>query len=358
MFKIVGSSALQYFGLLTRNPKDVDVFTTEEHEGYCKEQRWDTIVVPKNILHLIPTKEGRATPDAVYTIKLSHLPYNIHWDKHWRDAQYLKKRGCVVIEPLYRALSDYWKRINGNKEFLSLNRSKQSFFNDYVTYLYDHDYLHELVAYPNKPIYLQCLKEGQDVLIDNDKLWSLPFKQQIKMFREEIGVIACERWLINPVTKGKVSWTQAWNMSVKKTITSLTKGRASEFLVRHMEYFIKPDKTELEHIFKTLNIGELNMGIKLSNEEVGLLKADIVANTDTKEWDNDLLLGYYNIDGLDVIEQDSGGEGGGESCYTILKWKDVFYKVTYSYYSYEGFEFDYAQWYIVTPKETIVTVYD
>lgn len=58
------------------------------------------------------------------------------------------------------------------------------------------------------------------------------------------------------------------------------------------------------------------------------------------------------------IEQDGGGEGGGEDCYAVIKVDGVFYKITYSYASYEGFNYDYANVSEVNPVQRLVTFYE
>lgn len=57
------------------------------------------------------------------------------------------------------------------------------------------------------------------------------------------------------------------------------------------------------------------------------------------------------------IEQ-VGGEDEGRYAHTIFKWKDVYYKMTYSYASYDGYNFDDGECFVVTPKEKMVTVYE
>ena len=68
--------------------------------------------------------------------------------------------------------------------------------------------------------------------------------------------------------------------------------------------------------------------------------------------------GVEDIQGFSLIEQDGGGEGGSEYCYSIVKLDDVFYKISYSYYSHHGFEFDYAEVRKVEPKKKMITVYE
>ncbi|UZV41312.1 hypothetical protein vBVpaMR16F_246 [Vibrio phage vB_VpaM_R16F] len=257
MWIVVGSSALnqERFNIKFRKSKDVDIWTTEK-ECYnlfkSKGKPFDVKVLPREIYNLVETDGIYATPNSIYTIKCSHLGWNNPvWNKHKSDIINLKNQGCVLIPELYSKLTEFWKTELGDKSFLSLRQDKKNFFNDNVTYVYDHDWLHEQVAYPNKPIYTKCLMENEDVLIDKSKFDKLTFSEQVRMFREEITVIAIERWLVNPKTKGKYSWVQAYNLSLKKTITQLTKSWATDFIVQNLEEFIKPDYSYFKH---TLNL--------------------------------------------------------------------------------------------------------
>lgn len=252
---IVGSTALEHFGLSRRKANDIDYWLSE---GEAFPEGTDSVYIPEYILNLVPVEESNkvayAVPDAIYTIKLSHLIYPIFFQKHKLDVLFLKAKGCKIIPELYEALKEYWKEIHGNKSFLSLNQNKEQFFTDNVDYRYDHDFLHQLVAYPNRPMYERCLKDGQEVLIDKDKFFSMPFEDQIRMFREEIAVISMERWLINPYWKGKISWYKAHMLSLEKTVTTLTKGYASYFLVENIEHFVKPDYSHVEHLMEVLEL--------------------------------------------------------------------------------------------------------
>lgn len=256
---IVGSVALFQYSLNRNPPVDTDVWVSSEHlvslSNLKKEVgNFDVAIVPQHILDLVPTEDGYATPDAIYTIKCSHAIYDIKWSKHKLDILHLKWNGCKIIPELYEALKLHWKEVHGNKDFLSLDKTKEQFFTDNVSYLHDHDFLHELVAYPNKPMYSNCLKEGHQVYIDRDKFKAMPFENQIRMFREEITVIAAERWLIPEKWRGKISWYQAYMLSLQKTVVSLTKGDYSYFLVDNLEHFIKPDYKMFEHLLTTLEI--------------------------------------------------------------------------------------------------------
>lgn len=354
---IIGSTAIARQIPEFREPKDWDYMWYESITGV------DTIVVPKIILEQIPHGgDYVATLSAVYTIKCSHLGWDIKWHKHKRDVLYLKSIGCELIEPLYESLVGYWKDVNGNKPYLNMYKKKDDFFNDHVQYIYDHDYLHELVALPNKPVYTECLQEGQEVFIDQSRFNKLSTDVQLKMFKEEITVIAMERWLIPPRVIGRYTWTEAYHLALHKTVVSLTKNWATDFLVRNLDYFIKPDFKFFKNALNTLKEGKIIMSTQVKNAEE--IRDEIIEayNSTNPRWAIDEG-SWYGLDEIKdfgefkSLDQEGGGEGGGEYCHHIFSWKNQAYKLTYSYYSHVGYDFDYCGLYTVEPEERVVTEY-
>lgn len=193
--------------------------------------------------------KGVASLGDLLAIKMAHLEYDIFWWKHVMDVLVLRSKGVVRNEKLYRLLKAHWKTYHGNKEHLSLYRTKDAFFDDFVSKPYEHDYLHELIALPNVPVYSLCLKDGHEVYVDKEKFDELSHEQQIRMFKEEIAVIALERWVIP--SEGKVAIPHAWTKSLRKTVTALTKGWASEFIIENLEEMLSPLKNDM---VRTLSI--------------------------------------------------------------------------------------------------------
>jgi hypothetical protein len=68
------------------------------------------------------------------------------------------------------------------------------------------------------------------------------------------------------------------------------------------------------------------------------------------------------VDGFkfEHIQQEGGGEGGSEYCYGIFKLNDKYYKAEYSYYSYNGHEYEgiCESLIEVFPVERLVTFYE
>lgn len=254
---IIGSTALNMHGTYRNEPKDLDIFLYDD-EIWESNVKVDSHRIPKYLYDMLESCSSNIAgtlylnPDAIYTLKCSHFAWDQHWEKTKRDILLLKHNNCYIIESLYFHLKKYWETVHGNKDFLSLNKPKEYFFNDFVKYKYDHDYLHELVSYPNAPIYTKCLRDGQDVMIDKNKFDKLSFDDKIKMFREEITVIACERWLLQD--GNKISWFEAYHKSLKKTIINLTKNWANDFIILNLEHFVKPDYNYFKHLINTLEI--------------------------------------------------------------------------------------------------------
>lgn len=365
---IVGGRAMKWHGL--RNPNyqgDWDIWTSKEWD--IKFEGMDVCVMPKDILlQFKNTRSGYASLDDLYTIKLSHLPYDIFWWKHVQDILLLKKHGAKINQTLYDKLKDHWKSEHGgSKSHLSLYQSKDQFFDDFVPKQYEHDYLHELVAFPAQPMYISCLKDGEDVFIDKDKWNLLSFEQKVRMMKEEIAVIALERWLIPSLTKKNNQFTiqQSWNRSVHKTVTRLTKGEFSCFIVENIEEFLNPLEKEMLHTLEVLNLKEIYMTNKINFVDfIEMVDEILVEEGFPHEWEEkwneyDILHGDFPENSrVEFIKREGGGEGGTEDCYSVIKVDGVFYKVTYSYYSHYGFETDYAEVFVVSPKKKIITVYE
>jgi len=357
MKAIVGSTALEYFDLNRKEPKDIDVWYAE---GVDPDDGDDSLVIPKDIFNLLETDNGYCTPDTIYTIKCSHLGWDIHWEKTKLDIIWLQANKCKLMPELYMKLVAHWKTLNGNKDFLSLSQDKREFFNDHVTYIYDHDYLHELVAYPNDPTYRRCLKDGEEVLLDKDKFNILPVDDKISMFREEMAVIAIERWLVNPVWKGRFSVAQAHDLALKKTIVSLTKNWATDFIVTNIDKFFRVDlsyfKTPAEVLGIDMSYPDSLDKIRESFDEVvgesflETISHDEFWGDEAKQWAKD--------NKYELIEQEGGGEGGSEWCHSVFKFGDTVYKINYGYRSHYGYDFQGAEIREVKPVQKTITVYE
>lgn len=378
MWIVVGRTALnrrlKELGIsISSKSTDTDVWTLEDKWKPSNKimLRLDRIVMSQEVMNAFQEQskfEGAATLEDLLAIKLSHFAYDIFWHKHKQDVLLLKKltKGKYNKE-LCGVLRKHWVEEFGNKDFLSLYRTKDKFFDDFVPKLHEHDYLHELVAFPDSPVYASCLKEGHDVFIDKEKWNALPSTRKIRMMKEEIAVIALERWLIPTLSKQKNVFTiqQAWNKSLHKTVTRLTKGIFCDFIVENIEEFLFPLEKEMLYVLSRLNLKEIYMSKTITLDDfTSLVNEALLAEGEAPRWDDewddvDILMGDFPENNrVEFIEQEGGGEGGSEDCYSVIKVDGVFYKVFYNYYSHHGFETDYATVRVVQPQEKLVTVYE
>jgi hypothetical protein len=396
---IVGSEAAVFWNLVSRDPKDIDLWVCEGGEYPLENRSYDISVMPRHIYNLLETCTHYATADTLYTIKCSHLGWpNPNWSKHKSDILVFKKKGCKILPDLYTELVKHWSKELSNKSFLSLDTSKEKFFTDKVIYKYDHDKLHELVAYPNKPVYTKCLREGCEVLIDQNKFNLMPFDSRVKMFREEIVVIALERWYLTDYWEG-INFQVAWRLALQKTITSLTKLWATDFIIQNLLHFIKADKAVFDKITLILELKETKM-LKVCMNDINKLKETVSHVDSLQDFVYSLCEGgLYVSTGLaypkagvraynneeyqkevrefraesakinskilkDVeythLQQEGGGEGGSEDCFGVFSLNGIIYKAEYSYFSYDGHNYDdiLSTLKVVEAKEKTITVYN
>src|SRR5690606_19253508 len=107
------------------------------------------------------------------------------------------------------------------------------------------DSLHESVAYGDRPIYEEVLKDGKTVQMDMRKIWAMPHERRIQLFREEVYVTALERKVIPSDYTCSPRAAYAW--ALRRTITSLTKGRSAQFMSENYRTFRVPDMDYVKH---------------------------------------------------------------------------------------------------------------
>lgn len=247
MITVIGSNALRHhFPDFPREPKDLDLLSD----------------VPKETLEKLFLKprvdafwhegmdkffsDGIATPEQLYTLKVSHAFWDIHgtWNKHMSDILYLQKQSVEFDRDLYDFLFPIHKEMHGRKR-TSLAKNKMDFFGDAVVRKYDHDSLHDSVAYGDEPMYTRILKDGEEVMVDSSKFWAMSLDDKFKTIREEVYATALERWVVP--SDYRISPRMAYAMAMKKSITSLFKGEWALFIVLNYSELWQPDMNYVAH---------------------------------------------------------------------------------------------------------------
>jgi hypothetical protein len=239
---LIGSLAMLTHFRDSREVKDVDYFAEETPASATID---GTLIKTESFWHpdLALWNWGTvATPDELYTIKVSHAFWelkNNSWNKHMMDVMFLQSKGAKLIPELYAILYKIWEDTHGKKK-VNLEADPDEFFNDkIVKRIYDHDSIHESVAYYDRPLFERILRDNSDVAVDKSKWEALDHEDKLKMVREEIYATALERKLVP--TDYQYSAGRAYNWTLRKTITSLTKGWFALFVVENFKDLTKAD---------------------------------------------------------------------------------------------------------------------
>jgi hypothetical protein len=241
MLTLIGSRAMAHWFPDARKPNgDWDWISDEPWPGLPKLPRHEVFTDER--LGAWSWGEPYATPDELYTLKVSHAFWEINgpatWNKHAGDTVFLSRHGARFLRPLYDIVLPIWKE-RYKRNPVSLDKTAQKFFADAVPRRYVHDTLHESVAYYDRPLFESVLREGSEVATDNAKFEALDFEDKLKLVREEVYVTALERILIPKDYRG--SPRAAYHWALRRTATSLFKGEWALFLVLNLDRLMKPD---------------------------------------------------------------------------------------------------------------------
>lgn len=194
---------------------------------------------------VVEGKEAFASKEALLALKMSHryLRNSPHFLKTMRDIQSLRAAGVKMTAEL----ENLWLPQREAETYVynhpKLNVDKQTFFDDSVGYVYDHDSLHETVAlmiipvpsdnapggveYWHKPAYTMYMQDGAQVMTDREKFFSVD--EQIRLYGvyEESCVLALERSQIP--FNFEVDARRSFEMALMKVCTSITSGYFREW---------------------------------------------------------------------------------------------------------------------------------
>lgn len=228
---IVGSVAMYHWFPDSRKPKDIDLLTPAKIVGndsrVCVvDSQWHELAE-----RLIESNHDPvfATPNLLYTLKVSHAHWDIHFDKTLFDIHFLQGKGCILDVPLYHRLVEMWEKIHGEKQ-VNLNQGLDTFWDDAVIRIHDHEFVHECVKFNNVPLH-------NFIRPDPARAWcsELSFDKLTKEFQaqcalEEILVTAIERGRLTSDSK-KSERIRAMKMAHKKLCTSMAKGWYAKYLI-------------------------------------------------------------------------------------------------------------------------------
>lgn len=246
---IIGSNAIKYhFPDFPRNPKDYDIVAFDEydkldltriHKG-TPNLKLEILINPV-ILNYYKNKGGIPSVcgiDELYTLKMSHMFWNINHEKHSWDMVWLQNKGAELIKPLFFKLYNYFNELHGANKRSDLKMSSADFFNNALKCPYDHDKLHTFLQDP--PTYTKVLVG--EVEVSEEKFNSLSFEDKCNLVYEEIELMSWERW-------PELDYRRAYGRMFKKFLISHAPLWEAIFIC---ENFVKLSRFRRNH-FEILN---------------------------------------------------------------------------------------------------------
>jgi hypothetical protein len=211
----------------------------------------------------IPTPNGGraglpvASLDILYMLKMSHryLKDSPHFKKTMDDIKFMRTLGAKIPDRYrewFKKREDetYWYR------HPNLNQKKSDFFNpnEGVKYVYDHDSIHQAVAFPLAPAYTLYMKDNEPVLCDKEKFFSLPHEVRLRGVIEEAYVLALERSQIPHGDKVPPAWS--FETALRKVASSITSGWFREYAWENFdEAMATYDKNYVDRLKRGLENG-------------------------------------------------------------------------------------------------------
>lgn len=231
---LIGSRALAYWrkDLILKPETDWDVISDKPLEG----TEWHNASFLNNAeMHKYATGHivngfQVMSMEGLALIKRSHLWRNLSFGKH--ITHYYK----YGLWRFFLNNQDYENRLRLSykafpQAFPKLNQSVADFFDDAITKVYDHDYLHELLAYYDKPLYTKLQKDSRMAWCDKELWYNLSYQDKVRCVAEETKVIAVERFLVP--SNWNCNSKLAYLKSLEKVCTTLCSGWFRDFAIDH-----------------------------------------------------------------------------------------------------------------------------
>ena len=233
---LVGSNAARQYFSDFRQPKDID-YLVLENVAKQKGIEYTNVSGRPAYKQIFDSVGAIATPVQLYTMKLGHCFWNIHWAKTMGDIRFFQKKGVAYDPQLLNSLIADNTLLHGPKRAY-LNKSNEAFFTDAVKRKYVHDDVHRKVAYYDAPLFNKIKTDKSKAMVSKKMFDELDFHDRIKVCREEICVTALERCVI----PGLLSPTHAYRKSICLLMTSMTKGWFPLFMALNWQELCIPDK--------------------------------------------------------------------------------------------------------------------
>lgn len=241
---IIGSTATYHWFSDAREPSDIDLLTPAKisgnHSQICVvDAQWHDAA---EYLISINNDPVFADPDVLFTLKVSHAHWNVKWDKTMYDISFLQRKGCQLNMELYHRLFKVWEQVHGKKR-VNMAKTMDTFFKDAVVREYDHEWLHELVAFYDRPMHEVLRPDHGTAWCSEERFNALTRDDQARTALEEIMAVAIERsrlTLADPTSKRRMAVSRAFF----QLVTSMTTGWFARYLILNRDNLLFERKDE------------------------------------------------------------------------------------------------------------------
>lgn len=300
MLLVVGSQALRAHNVeVVRTILDIDIIATKEDIGeslidikpikvqvsedanhiyaftddnlvHEYEVAWDDstanelLEIIKENPHLAIESGGLhyAHPSVILALKLSHRykKNSRHFRKTMHDIHMLRRLGYVVPKELKQWFKRREKETYSYKHPKLMGVKKGEFFSDDgISYVYDHDSIHEAIAIGDLPAYTYYQPSTEQVGTSKKMFFSAPLATRLLGVLEESYVLSLERSIIPFGTKDDPEKCRAaFEMALEKVCTSITSGWFREFAWENFELVRQLyDPEYVQRFFEAVERGEV-----------------------------------------------------------------------------------------------------
>ena len=179
-------------------------------EVHCIPSLWN--ILSTDVFFDDPFFDKKLYQNVYFTLKASHVYFHRqHFEKTIFDLYLMSSEGCVIIEPLFYELYEFWVQKFGEPWRPDFTKTSEEFFNDAVSRENVHDELHQLVSFFPEPAFKQLQEPNQETVYVCPKKWAaLDDFTKKRIIIEEAEVLALERDLIPGHMKNKTIAYQKW----------------------------------------------------------------------------------------------------------------------------------------------------
>ena len=235
---LIGSRAMNYWNpsVPIKEDTDWDIISSRPIEGA---EFHDRFLLNNDDLYEYTTNEKVQFNDqwinvlsmkGLSLVKRSHLHRDLSFQKHithyWKYLEYQRKfwteDDSAFLAERTKMTTERFPQLQPN-----LNQSVDAFFDDAVNKKYKHDYLHELYAYEDSPMYTKLQTNSSSAWCSKDLWGGLTQKQKLRCVSEETYVIATERFLV--LNEWQYPSKLAYMKALQKVCTTLCSGYFRDF---------------------------------------------------------------------------------------------------------------------------------